>query len=101
MWAWSSTVSSRTIRRRLPMDASLTRVNSPSDVEFVGRDLTDSNLSFSALVLNSRFTAQNSVINGINVFPNQTTGGEGQKIGQEVQFDVTFLTPVNLPADHY
>jgi len=79
----------------------LTRVNSPSDVEFVGRDLTDSNLSFSALLLNPRFTALNSVINGINAFPNQTTGGEGQVTGQEVQFDVTFLTPVVLPADHY
>ena len=79
----------------------LTRVNSPSDVEFVGRDLTDSNLSFSALLLNPRFTALNSVINVINAFPNQTTGGEGQVTGQEVQFDVTFLTPVVLPADHY
>lgn len=79
----------------------LTRVNSPSDVEFVGRDLTDSNLGFTASVLNPRFTALNSVINGINPFPNQTTGGEGPVTGQEVQFDVTFLTPVTLPADHY
>jgi len=53
------------------------------------------------LLLNPRFTALNSVINGINAFPNQTTGGEGQVTGQEVQFDVTFLTPVVLPADHY
>jgi PEP-CTERM motif len=79
----------------------LTRVNSPSDVEFADRDSADVNLSFAPSVLNSSFSAQNSVVNGINAFPNQKTGGEGPSTGQEVLFDVTFLTPVDLPADHY
>jgi hypothetical protein len=79
----------------------LTRVNSPSDVEFADRDSADSNLSFTPSVLNASFTALNSVINGINALPNQKTGGEGPVTGQEVLFDVTFLTPVDLPADHY
>ena len=33
--------------------------------------------------------------------PMQTTGGNGPLTGQEVQFDVTFTTPFDLPADHY
>jgi hypothetical protein len=52
-------------------------------------------------VLNSTFTAANSVLNGINPIPNQTTGGEGSVTGEEVQFDLTFLTPIDLSADHY
>jgi len=79
----------------------VTRVNSPSDVELVGRDTADLNLSFAVSVLSGSFTAQNSVLNGINPSPNQQTGGEGPVSGQEVQFDVTFLTPVDLLADHY
>jgi hypothetical protein len=43
----------------------------------------------------------NTVINGINPKPNQTTGGEGPTTGQEVLISVNFLTPVELPADHY
>jgi hypothetical protein len=78
-----------------------TRVNSPSDVELVGRDTADLNLSFSTTVLSPSFTASNSVLNGINPSPGQTTGGEGPRTGQEVLFDVTFLTPVDLLADHY
>jgi len=78
-----------------------TRVNSPSDIELVGRDTADLNLSFSTTVLNPNFTALNSVLNGINPFPNQLTGGEGPRTGQEVLFDVTFLTPVDLLPDHY
>lgn len=78
-----------------------TRVNSPSDVELTGRDSVAGTLSFTTTVLNSRFTAANSVLNGINAAPNQTTGGEGQVVGQEVQFQVTFSTPFDLLADHY
>ena len=96
------------IYRVFPLDSTtppdgrvLTRANSPSDVELVGRDSADLNLSFTASVLTGAFTAQNSVLNGINVSPNQTTGGEGPVTGQEVQFDVTFLAPVDLLADHY
>jgi hypothetical protein len=60
-----------------------------------------SSLSFSTAVLSSSFTVANSVINGINQFPNQFTGGEGAVTGKEVQFNITFSTPFHLPADHY
>jgi len=79
-----------------------TRVNSPSDVEFVGRSTTTSNLSFSTTALVNGFTAANSVKpGGIHPSPNQTTGGDGPVTGQEVLFNVTFTTPLDLPADHY
>jgi hypothetical protein len=38
---------------------------------------------------------------GIHPKPGQTTGGNGPVTGEEVQFDVTFSTPFDLPADHY
>ncbi len=78
-----------------------TRVNSPSDVEFVDRDTADHNLQVQTAVLNANFTAANSVLNGIHAAPHQTTGGEGKVSGEEVQFTVTFTTPFDLPADHY
>lgn len=78
-----------------------TRVNSPSDVAFISRDSTAGELSFSTNSLNASFTAANSVLNGINKIPNQKTGGEGSVSGAEVEFDVTFATPLTLPADHY
>lgn len=52
-------------------------------------------------MLNSSFTASNSVLHGINKIPNQRTGGEGPVTGQEVMFSITFATPFVLPADHY
>jgi VPDSG-CTERM motif len=79
----------------------VTRVNSPSDVAFADRGRNDGNLTFSTSVLSANFTALNSVLNGINKFPNQTTGGEGAVTGQEVRFTVDFTTPFILPADHY
>jgi len=72
-----------------------TRVNSPSDVEFVDRDSTAGDLTFTVTQLAASFTAANSVDRGIHPFPNQTTGGDGQVTGQEVQLDVTFTTPFN------
>jgi hypothetical protein len=78
-----------------------TRVNSPADTEFDGRNFLAGTLSFSMSVVNPSFTAANSVLNGINPAPNQTTGGEGPVTGQEVLFDVTFTTPFDLPPDHY
>lgn len=78
-----------------------TRTNSPSDVEFQSRDFSDSTLSFTTTVLDNNFTVDNSVLNGINPQPNQTTGGEGPVTGEVVQFDVSFSTPFLLPADHY
>ena len=79
-----------------------TRVNSPSDVAFdIRNSLPAGGLIFSTIVLSPSFTANNSIINGINAQPNQHTGGEGPVTGQEVQFNVTFTTPFVLPADHY
>jgi hypothetical protein len=79
----------------------LSRANSPSDNEFAAFDSADKSLSFSAKVLNPTFTAANSVVNGINPIPGQFTGGEGVVTGEEVEFDITFLTPFFVDAaDH-
>jgi hypothetical protein len=78
-----------------------TRVNSPSDVEFVGRDSAAGNLTFQTRITASTFSAANSVLNGINPKPNQTTGGEGSVTGQEVQFTANFTSPITLGPDHY
>ena len=78
-----------------------TRVNSPSDVAFDDRD-SPASLTFTATTLMSTFTANNSVQpGGIHPKPGQTTGGDGAITGEEVQFNVTFSTPFDLPADHY
>lgn len=78
-----------------------TRVNSPSDVAFAERDSTAANLTFAPALLAPSFTANNSVDTGIHPTPNQTTGGEGPVSGQEVQFNITFTTSLDLPAGHY
>jgi hypothetical protein len=78
-----------------------TRVNSPSDVEFADRSASDHNLTFTPGIINSSFTAANSVLNGIHPLPGIRTGGDGQVTGQEVQFNVLFSKPFYLPADHY
>lgn len=78
-----------------------TRVNSPSDVAFATRDTVTGNLSFTSSVLNSSFTASNSVVNGIHPSPGEFTGGEGAVTGEEVAFTLNFTTPLDLPADHY
>ena len=78
-----------------------TRVNSPSDIAFAERDVSE---TFSTTVLNPSFTVANSVKPGpgtINPKPGQTTGGNGKVTGVEVEFDVTFAEPFLLPADHY
>jgi hypothetical protein len=96
------------IYRVFPQDSTnppsgnvVTRANSPSDVAFASRDSAANELTFSTTVLNTNFTAANSVVNGINKKPNQTTGGEGAVSGREVEFDVAFSTPISLPAGHY
>jgi hypothetical protein len=80
-----------------------TRANSPSDVDFGSRDsATSGELSFSTSVLAASFTALNSIQpGGIHPAPNQTTGGNGPVTGQEVEFDINFLTPIDLAANHY
>jgi hypothetical protein len=78
-----------------------TRVNSPSDVAFDSRT-SPSGLTFSTATLAGTFTAANSVEpGGIHAVPNQKTQGNGALTGQEVEFDVTFTTPMDLPAGHY
>ena len=78
-----------------------TRVNSPSDVALDDRD-SSGGLTFTTTPLISTFTANNSVQpGGIHPKPGQTTAGNGPVTGEEVEFDVTFSTPFDLPADHY
>jgi len=52
-------------------------------------------------VLTERFTVLNTVVNGINKKPDQTTGGEGEATGEEVEISITFTPPLLLPAGHY
>ena len=75
-----------------------TRDNSPSDVAFQEREGADLSYTTSSL---GAFSVDNTVLNGINPIPNQTTGGEGAASGQQVLFDVALATPFDLPADHY
>jgi hypothetical protein len=77
------------------------RLNSPSDVELEDRDTASGNLSFTTTDMGA-FNALNTVQpGGINPKPGQTTGGNGKVTGEEVQFNVTFGTPLTLSADHY
>jgi hypothetical protein len=86
-----------------PPDGNVpTRTNSPSDNALTGRDSAiTGELTFTPTLVAATFTASNSVLNGINKSPNQTTGGEGSVTGEEVQFSLTFPGGITLPADHY
>lgn len=86
-----------------PPDGNVpTRTNSPSDVELIARDTAANTATFSTTVLNPTFSVANSVTSqGIHPLPNQMTGGEGSVTGEEVQFAVSFATPVLLSAGHY
>jgi hypothetical protein len=79
-----------------------TRANSPSDVEIdaATRDSSEGTLSFIATQI-SPFMVLNTVIDGINKAPSQTTGGEGPATGEQVEIDITFNPPLFLPAGHY
>ena len=96
------------IYRMYPLDSNSgrtpnvpTRINSPSDVDFVFADSNSATLGFSVSTLSPSFTALNSVRNGINPTPNQLTGGEGAVQGAEARFDISFTPPLVLPAGHY
>jgi hypothetical protein len=79
-----------------------TRVNSPSDVALDDRQFSAGSPGLAAVVLQSTFTANNSVKpGGIHPVPGQTTGGNGSVTGQETLISVNFTMPFNLPADHY
>ncbi len=97
------------IYRVFPLDSDAlrtpnvpTRANSPSDVALDARSSSVAGeMSFATATLSPNFAASNSVLDGIHASPNQLTGGEGAVSGREVQFTVTFTTPLVLPADHY
>jgi hypothetical protein len=76
-----------------------TRVNSPSDVALDARSAADHELTFAASVLSKVFTAQQSVSSPDKI--SVGSGGNGPATGAEVQFNVTFAQPFDLPAGHY
>jgi hypothetical protein len=76
-----------------------TRVNSPSDVALDARDSADHELAFHSRVLSASFTAQASVSSADKISVNSK--GNGSVTGEEVEFDVTFKKPFDLPAGHY
>src|SRR5262245_30914693 len=79
-----------------------TRANSPSDEAFDTRSSSvPGQLRFWVEDINPHFFAANSVIDGINPSPSQTTQGEGGVAGHEVRVHVIFDTSFDLPADHY
>jgi hypothetical protein len=74
-----------------------TRVNSPSDVELLGRDSAEGELNFTTSKLGA-FTANNSVFpGGISL----KSGGDGSVTGEEVAFGVTFTSPITLDPGQY
>jgi hypothetical protein len=79
------------------------RMNSPSDVEIdsATRDGSLRSLRFSTTLLNSNFSVLNTVVNGINKKPLNTTHGEGSATGDEVEIAITFTDPIVLPAGRY
>jgi hypothetical protein len=79
-----------------------TRINSPADNEIENFDSAVGELRFNAQLLNSTFTAQNSVSSADKIsFHQAPNGGNGQATGEEVQFNVTFNHLLDLPAGHY
>jgi hypothetical protein len=78
-----------------------TRVNSPSDVALVSRD-SSSGLNFISTVVQSSFTANNSVTpGGIHPLPGIFTGGNGPVTGQETVISVNLTMPIDLAAGQY
>jgi hypothetical protein len=78
-----------------------TRVNSPSDDAFATRSSTAAELMFVPATVQPSFTVLNAVLNGIHPMPGQFTGGDGPVTGQEVSFNLSFSSALDLPADHY
>ena len=96
------------IYRVFPLDSTVppsgnvpTRNNSPSDVALDSRDSSAGGLTFATSTLATTFVAGNSVLNGINKVPNQTTMGEGPVTGQEVAISTALSLPFTLSAGHY
>jgi hypothetical protein len=98
------------VYRIFPQDSAVppsgnvpSRMNSPADVEIASATRNGSleTLRFSASLLDGTFSVGNSVVNGINKVPHQTTHGEGAVTGEEVEISITFKSPIILPAGHY
>jgi hypothetical protein len=97
---------SLTIYRLFPNDSDLTRTpavptrnNSPADNEIENFDSAVGDLRFRSRLLNTSFTAQNSVSSADKISVH--SGGNGSATGEEVEFDVALQTPLDLPAGHY
>jgi uncharacterized protein (TIGR03437 family) len=95
-----------TIYRVFPNDSDLTRTpkvpsrtNSPADNEIDNFDSAAGDLRFHSRLLDPSFSALNSVSSADKIAVN--SGGNGPATGEEVQFDVTFKAPLDLPAGHY
>jgi hypothetical protein len=95
-----------TVYRLFPNDSDLTRTpnvptrnNSPADNEIENFDSALGELHFQARLLNTNFTAQNSVSSADKI--GVASGGNGAVAGAEVEFDATFNTKLDLPAGHY
>jgi hypothetical protein len=79
-----------------------TRVNSPSDMALDERTFSAGSPGLTAIVINSSFTANNSVKpGGIHPAPNFFTGGNGPVTGQETLITVNLATPFDLGAGQY
>src|SRR6516162_6136071 len=95
-----------TIYRVFPNDSDLTRTpqvptrnNSPADNEIDNFDSAVGDIHFQSRLLRTSFTAQNSVSSAAKIAVN--SGGNGPATGEEVQFNVTFDSKLDLPAGHY
>jgi hypothetical protein len=95
-----------TIYRVFPNDSDLTRTpqvptrqNSPADNEIENFDSAVGDLRFHSRELSTSFTAQNSVSSADKISVN--SHGNGSVTGEEVEFDVNFKVPLDLPAGHY
>jgi hypothetical protein len=75
------------------------RGNSPSDkeIDIATRARTAGTLAISPRVLNTSFTADITVVNGISV----KAPAEGSFTGEEVEITITFTSPIVLPSGHY
>jgi hypothetical protein len=79
-----------------------TRVNSPSDMALDERQFSAGSPGLTAIVINSSFTANNSVKpGGIHPQPNVFTSGNGPVTGQETVITVNLTTPFDLGAGQY
>jgi hypothetical protein len=76
-----------------------TRVNSPADNEIENFDSAVGDLRFHSRLLSPSFTANASVFSPDKI--SLHSGGNGAATGEEVEFDVTFKVPLDLPAGHY